>query len=74
MRMVSLVDGLAVSSLALGTMTFGKEADEATSHAMLDHTWHPAATSSTPQIAIPWEAVRRLLADGWHPRASGMRL
>ena len=37
MRMVSLVDGLAVSSLALGTMTFGKEADEATSHAMLDH-------------------------------------
>lgn len=28
--------GAAVSTLALGTMTFGAEADEATSHAMLD--------------------------------------
>ena len=28
--------GCAVSELCLGTMTFGAEADEATSHAMLD--------------------------------------
>src|SRR5262245_9419100 len=29
--------GLRVSALCLGTMTFGREADEATSHAILDH-------------------------------------
>jgi aryl-alcohol dehydrogenase-like predicted oxidoreductase len=28
--------GLRVSALCLGTMTFGREADEAASHAMLD--------------------------------------
>lgn len=37
MRTMTLGENLTVSSLALGTMTFGKEADEATSHAMLDH-------------------------------------
>ncbi|UQN05221.1 aldo/keto reductase [Deinococcus sp. QL22] len=29
--------GLKVSELCLGTMTFARESDEATSHAMLDH-------------------------------------
>lgn len=28
--------GLAVSSLCLGTMTFGRDTDEPTSHAILD--------------------------------------
>lgn len=44
--------GLTVSRLALGTMTFGLQTDEATSHALSASStrrWAaPASTSSTP--------------------------
>ena len=36
--------GLSVSRLCLGTMTFGLQCDEATSHAILDHAFDAGMT------------------------------
>jgi aryl-alcohol dehydrogenase (NADP+) len=36
--------GLRVSRLALGTMTFGLQCDEPTSHAILDHAFEAGVT------------------------------
>ena len=51
--------GCAVSNLCLGTMTFGAESDEATSHALLDTFLRPAGRSSTPPTSTPAGSRRR---------------
>jgi hypothetical protein len=48
--------GLVVSRLALGTMTFGLQTDEATSHAILDKAVAGGITSSTPPTSTRWVA------------------
>ena len=68
--------GCVVSTFALGTMTFGAEADEAGSHATNSTpSSRPAATWSTPPTSTPAGSPRRSSAAGW-PRsrpASGTR-
>jgi hypothetical protein len=59
--------GLLVSRQVLGTMTFGLQTDEATSHAILDKPrWPAASTSSTPPTSTRWAAR-------WTPPAAPRR-
>jgi aryl-alcohol dehydrogenase-like predicted oxidoreductase len=44
--------GLAVSQLCLGTMTFGREADESTNHAILDCFAYAATNQYLAHLSV----------------------
>jgi hypothetical protein len=56
--------GTVVSTLCLGTMTFGTESDEKVAHEQLDRSWSTAATSSTPQMSTRTGSQRRSSGGG----------
>lgn len=58
--------GVRVSSLCFGTMSFGAEADEATSAKMFGRRWTRASTSSTSPTSTAGaseEILGRIIAD-----------
>ena len=64
--------GCAVSTLCLGTMTFGAESDEKVAHAQLDRSPRPAARSSTPPTSTPAGESERIVGR-WFAVAPGRR-
>ena len=56
--------GCAVSTLTLGTMTFGKETDEAGAHEQLDAFVEAGGTSSTPPTSTTPARRKRSSAAG----------
>ena len=65
--------GLAVSTYALGTMTFGNESSEEVSHAQLDRFVEQGGTSSTPPTCTRRGVVggdHRAVAGGARPRCA----
>lgn len=59
--------GTVVSTLCLGTMTFGAETDEKGSFAQLDRFLEVGGNSSTPQTCTPGAGPRRSSAGGSPP-------
>ena len=51
--------GLKVSEICLGTMTFGKQCDEATSFAIMEAAVDREWISSTLPMAIRWAAISK---------------
>ena len=49
--------GVRVTEICLGTMTFGKQCDEAQSFAIMDKAWEAGVDFLTQQMSTPWAAV-----------------